>query len=242
MKAWEKHLVDQYLLANDILENLYYQRHGYKGAFYYAFNHNLKFLQSDGSYNAQLKLLALLADRGILEYSIKAPGQYVTDDFFSRNVTDWKEHKKLIHIRVKPHKFNEVYAELLRYQPEEEKQTTAHADLTLRLIKSDNRLALRIGDQVYTLSELRPELPPDRIFTALINRWPNTRVTRTMLETEAGIKTKRPLNQIINKSLGPIATNLFVPVRTPEALQVKPEVVADRYTVELLLSELGQSI
>ncbi|MEK7059206.1 MAG: hypothetical protein AAB971_00390 [Patescibacteria group bacterium] len=239
MKAWEKHLVDQYLLANDILENLYYQQHGYKSAFYYAFNPQLGFLQSDGSYNAQLKLLSLLADKGILEYSIKTPEQYVTDAFFSRNVEPSKQHKKLIHLTIKPNTFNEVYAELLKYKPAEPEQPRLENDLVLQLRKVDNRLLVRIDSNDYLLKEFRAGMPPDEIFGWLVNRSPNSKVTRTVLETDAGIKFTRQLDHIVDKTLTPMARKLFVRSKSPNSVLLNTEVVAKRQDVELLLAEIG---
>lgn len=237
MKAWEKHQADLYTLANDILENLCHQQHGYKSVFYYAFNSRLKFLQSDGSYEAQLKLLNQLADKDALEFELKEPSEYTTREMFSKNVTGLELHKELVQLKIKPHVFDRVYGALQGYRPES--SDAGVKSQTVHLAKPDNRLILRIGAEEHELNEFRPELPPDRIFTVLANRWPNTKVTRTMLEVEAGIRTSRPLNQIVDKSLSPLARKLFVPVKTPDALLVRVDVVADQPTVDLLLSELS---
>ncbi len=105
MYIWEDYASDLYVLAKDILENLYHQREGYKGWFYYSFSPDLKFQTCGSSGVDQFKLLEKLADKGMLDFKEEAVPSDLPRDFLSRNML--KNHTVTpIKITIKPDEFN----------------------------------------------------------------------------------------------------------------------------------------
>lgn len=236
MKAWEKHLVDLYLLANDVLENLYYQPHGYKARFFYAFNPELPLLQSDASYSAQLKLLKQLADKGAVEYEIKQPADTTPEESLSIRAKE-ALHTKLILLRIKPMAFNRLYDHLKQYRPVQQ-EPLLQKDRTVHLHKDDTKLVMRVAHEPndYVLGVLRYDQVPYRLFDYLLNEQPGVVVSRTMLEL-AGIGTDRKLNEIAAKGLKPLARGQFMPIRKADSLKLTPKIVLPQSTVEAIIAE-----
>ena len=113
MKAWEEHAADLYLLLNDILENQYAQRHGYKSTFYYVFNPHLPYLKASSNYVSQLMLLRQLADKDALSFEIKDMPHDLPESCVGINAQLYAG--QTIKLTVKPDKFDETFKELKRY-------------------------------------------------------------------------------------------------------------------------------
>lgn len=113
MKAWEEHAADLYLLLNDILENQYAQRHGYKSRFYYAFNPHLPYLKAGSNYVSQLKLLQQLADKGALEFTVKDLPQKQIESFISVNAQLYAG--QTIELHIKPRQLDEAFKDFKKY-------------------------------------------------------------------------------------------------------------------------------
>lgn len=239
MQSWEKHQVDLYLLATDILDNHYYQPQSYKGQFYYAFNGSLGLLQSRGTYSDQLKLLDQLVGLGALTYTIKTPPDGLAKEFFGKNALD-APRDALILLKINPEAFNKIYKGLEKYRPAELELLT-QGDLTVFLVLDNTDLVIRANQRPgqYAVGSVRQGGIPQDIFSYLINKSPNVVVTRTMLETDAGIKTSRKLNQVVNKALMPLARNVFAPERYENSVKlVNPAVIADS-TLEAIIATKG---
>ncbi len=236
MLAWEKLQADFYTLANDILENLMLQRHGYKTAFYYAFNNDLEFLTCAGTDIEQTKILHQFADKNMLEFENKQPPSDLPKDFFSRNALD-RNKKELTYLKIDPFIFDECYGQFKKYKANKI-EPVMQKDTSVRLHKDDTRLIMRGSSQSEgcTLKEFRRDQIPDQLFTYLINQAPD-QVVRIEDLKDAGIRTSSKLNDIVNKSLKPLARKTFVIVNRPDRLQVLTARVIGRKELELIVAE-----
>lgn len=226
MQPWKKHQADLYLLANDILENFYYQPHGYKGGFYYAFNGHLGLLQSQGAYSDQLKLLDQLAALDALTYMIKVPPASLAKEYLGKNALE-APAGRLIYLKINPEAFNKIYAELEKYKSDEE-GPTQHSSVSVRLALDDTKLVVRADQRPgqYTVGAVRYGGTPYMLFDYLITKSPNVPVTKTMLSAYAGINTSRNLAQLVTKILMPEVRNVFVPERTKDKVKlINPAIV-----------------
>lgn len=235
MQAWEKHQVDLYLLATDILENYYYQPQGYKGQFYYAFNGGLGLLQSQGTYSDQIKLLDKLVGLDVLTYTIKTPPAGLAKEYFGKNALG-AARENLVLLKIAPEAFNEVYKGLEQYRPAEQTPLT-HSDLTVFLALDNTDLVMRASQQPgqYKVGKVRYGSVPYEVFSYLINKSPNVVVTRAMLEVDAHIKTTRKLNQIVTKALTPLARNIFVPDRNENSIRLVSPAIIPNSTLEAIV-------
>ncbi len=238
MYRWQMQLADLYTLANDILENLMQQRHGYKSRFYYAFNPQLRFLLGGSSEVEQTKLLRQLADKGMLELEEKEVPADLPDDFISRNALKDKS-AKTFYLKIEPTKFGEECEKLDAYKPI--KQAEAAEDhLKVYVVMSDNRLIMKSSPPTssYLIANCTMGRAPHTIFSYLVNQAPGRTVTRTILEVEAKITITRRLDQMVNKSIkSKVAREVFFSERGPNALKVSTPQVIGRGKFGLLAAE-----
>lgn len=113
MKAWEEFNADVYLLANDILENLYAQQHQYKGVFYYAFNPRLPYRQTGTDYTSQLKLLHQLQDKGVIAFEAKATTSKTPQEQLGKNALAYGG--RTVRLNVRPRELSELLDLTRRY-------------------------------------------------------------------------------------------------------------------------------
>ncbi len=238
MQAWEKHQVDLYLLATDILDNYYYQPDGYKGQFYYGFNGDLGLLQSKGTYSDQIKLLDKLVSLGAVTYTIKTPLAGLAKEYFGKNALN-APRENLVIIKLNESGFNKAYKDLERFNPKQEK-VALPGEYTVRLRKDDTRLYLEIDQtrESHLLKAFRHGLPPDRLFTYLVNVAPDTKVTRSMLGEARIYFLKRKLSEVVDKTLQPMARREFFPISRPDVLQIRKTKVIKPTVLDEILDEL----
>lgn len=113
MKAWEEHAADLYLLANDILENQYAQRHGYKSRFYYRFNPTLPYRKMGSDPISQLKLLEQLADQGAIAFEMKNVSDKTPREMLGSNVLHYRGNTILL--KIAPRRLAELLEETQKY-------------------------------------------------------------------------------------------------------------------------------
>jgi len=238
MQAWEKHQVDLYLLATDILDDLYRQRQGYRSWFYYALKSHLNLLQSQATYSAQLKLLDQLAGLGALTYTIKTPRRGLAKEHFGKDALEAPEGS-LVLLKINPQAFNKVYKELERYKPVHDKAVLP-SEITIRLRKDNTKLYLEI-DQTHEsrlLKAFRYGLPPDRLFTYLVNVAPDAKVTRSMLEEAHIYFPNRKLSEVVDKTMQPVARREFFAISAPSVLQLRKVKIIKPTVLKEILDEL----
>lgn len=130
MKAWEEHLADFYLLANDILENQFAQQLEHRGYFYYAFNPTLPYQQTSGDHISQLKLLSQLRDNGAVDFEPQAITDKTPLGMVSKNAL--KYGSDVLLMRVHPLKLDEWLILTRKYGRQvlaKQKRTTQSARL-----------------------------------------------------------------------------------------------------------------
>jgi hypothetical protein len=113
MKAWEEHDADLYLLAKDILDNMYAQRTAHRGGFYYAFNPHLSYRQTEGDFVSQYKLLDQLVENGVLEFVLKEPPANLPEQYISKNAQLYTG--KRLKLKIKPRPFSDFLSDYQKY-------------------------------------------------------------------------------------------------------------------------------
>jgi|GEM_PF-4695066 len=110
---WKDHVVDMYLLMEDIVNNHHLQIQGYKSGFYYVFNPRIAYREAEGDFHSQLKLLAQLKARGAISYTVKDIPPGIPEEFLSKNVGQFGDGPTL-YIKIIPLTFHKVFQELAK--------------------------------------------------------------------------------------------------------------------------------